>query len=137
MEEGPPLIRAGGGSEGRLAGVASPRTNASQFSIRDWPSEVDQIQIKGHSEQMHAFELRPVENGYELRGGQLLEPMVFLEHEPRPAVHLVGFLSQKLGSELRIFDAAGQVTETRRYEPVLPIPGAVGGLHGPARMTEA
>lgn len=85
--------------------------------------------------KMHTFELRPVENGYELRGGQLSKPMVFLEPEPRPAVHLVGFLSQKLGSELRIFDAAGEVTETRHYEPVVPIPGAVGGLHGPGGMT--
>lgn len=84
---------------------------------------------------MHAFELRPVENGYELRGGQLPDPMVFRDPEPRPAVHLVGFLSQKLGSELRIFDAAGQVVEARRYEPVVPLPGAVGGLHGPSGMT--
>ena len=84
---------------------------------------------------MHTFDLRPVENGFELRGGQLPEPMVFRDAEPRPAVHLVGFLSQKLGSELRIFDVAGQVIETRRYEPVVPLHGAVGGLQGPTEMT--
>jgi hypothetical protein len=80
--------------------------------------------------------LRPVENGFELRGGQLPEPMIFRDIEPRPAIHLVGYVSQKLGSDLRIFNATGKVIQTRRYEPVLPIPGAVGGLHGPAQMTE-
>jgi hypothetical protein len=45
---------------------------------------------------MHVFELRPVPDGFELRGGQLTETMVFREDEPRPAVHLVGFLSQKV-----------------------------------------
>jgi len=84
---------------------------------------------------MHTFELRPVDNGFELRGGQLLEPMIFHDLEPRPAVHLVGFLSQKLGSELRIFNAAGNVIEKRRFEAVVPIPRAVGGLHGPSEMT--
>jgi hypothetical protein len=83
---------------------------------------------------MHTFDLRPVENGFELRGGQLPEPMVFRDAEPRPAVHLVGFRSQKLGSDLRIFDAVGQVIQTRRYEPVVPMRGAIGGLHGPAQM---
>jgi hypothetical protein len=85
---------------------------------------------------MHTFELRPVNNGFELRGGLLPEPMIFRDVEPCPAVHLVGYLSQKLGSELRIFNAAGEVIQTRRFEPVLPIPGAVGGLHGPAQMAE-
>ena len=80
---------------------------------------------------MNTFELRPVNNGFELRGGQLPEPLVFHDIEPRPAVHLVGFLSQKPGSELRIFNAAGDVIEARRYEPVAPLRNAVGGLHGP------
>ena len=84
---------------------------------------------------MHTLELRPVDNGFELRGGQLSEPMVFRDIEPRPAVHLVGFLSQKLGSELRIFNAADEVIQTRRYEAVLPIPDAVGGLKGPTSRT--
>jgi hypothetical protein len=61
--------------------------------------------------------------------------MVFRDTEPRPAIHLVGFLSQKLGSELRIFDAGGHVIETRRYEAVVPMCGAVGGLQGPSEMT--
>jgi hypothetical protein len=80
---------------------------------------------------MHTFDLRPVANGFELCGGPLPEPMVFRDAEPRPAVHLVGFLSQKIGSELRIFDADGDVIEARRFEPILPMPGAVGGLQGP------
>jgi hypothetical protein len=81
---------------------------------------------------MHTFELRPVNNGFELRSGPLLEPMIFRDVEPRgPTVHLVGFLSQKIESELRIFNAAGEVIQTRRFEPVVPIPGAVGGLRGP------
>jgi len=80
---------------------------------------------------MHAFELRPVPNGFELRGGQLTEPMVFRDDEPRPAVHLTGFLCQKEGGELRIFDTVGEVIRTRRYEAVMPMSGAVGGLRGP------
>lgn len=86
----------------------------------------------GQLQKMHTFELRPVENGFELRGGQLSEAMVFREAEPRPAIHLVGFLSQKIGSELCIFDQAGEVIETRSFEPVLPMPCAVGGLQGPS-----
>jgi hypothetical protein len=58
---------------------------------------------------MHTFELRPVEKGFELRGGPLSEPFVFRDIEPRPAVHLVGYLSQLYGSELLIFNAAGEV----------------------------
>jgi hypothetical protein len=80
---------------------------------------------------MHVFELRPVPTGFELRGGQLFEPMIFREDEPRPAVHLAGFLSQKYGGELRIYNAAGELTMTRRYEPQMPISTAVGGLRGP------
>jgi hypothetical protein len=57
--------------------------------------------------------------------------MVFRENEPRPAVSLAGFLSQKEGDELQIFNAAGEVVVTRRYEPVMPMTGAVGGLRGP------
>lgn len=80
---------------------------------------------------MHTFEIRPVASGFELRGGQLTKPMVFHEREPRPAVHLAGFLSQKDGGELRIFNAAEEVTMTRHYESQRPISNAVGGLHGP------
>jgi hypothetical protein len=83
---------------------------------------------------MYLFEVRPVHAGFELRGGQLTEPMVFHENEPRPAVHLAGFLSQKDGGELRIFNAAGEVIVTRRYEPQMPMAGAVGGLCGPKSL---
>ncbi len=81
---------------------------------------------------MHTFDLRPVNNGFELRGGQLTEPLIFLEADPQPAVHLVGFLSQKIGSELRIYDSGGKLLRERRYEPILPLSGAVGGLRGPS-----
>jgi hypothetical protein len=56
--------------------------------------------------------------------------MVFQEDEPRPAVQLAGFLSQKDGGELRICNAAGELTVRRRYEPQMPISSAVGGLRG-------
>ena len=50
------------------------------------------------------FELRPVENGFELRGGQLPESMVFRDIETRPAIHLVGYpprtLTQVIGAAL-------------------------------------
>ena len=45
---------------------------------------------------------------------------------------VVGFLSQRHGSVLRIFDAAGKVIETRRREPVMPIKNVAGGLEGPS-----
>ena len=80
------------------------------------------------------FEVRPVLSGFELRGGPLTKPMIFREDEPRPAVHLAGFLSQKEEGELRIFSAAGEVIETRRYEAVMPMSGAVGGLRGPSNL---
>ena len=34
---------------------------------------------------MHTFELRPVDNGFELREGQLPEPMIFRDVEPGSA----------------------------------------------------
>lgn len=92
--------------------------------------EIAGIGFDWSTRKMHTFELRPVPDGFELRGGQLTETMVFCEDEPRPAVHLVGFLSQKDGGELRIFNAAGKVIMTRRYEAVIPMDGAVGGLRG-------
>jgi hypothetical protein len=91
-----------------------------------WSSDISAI-----SSGMHTFELRLVENGFELRGGPLQEPLVFHEIDPRPAVHLVRFLSQKDGSVLRVLNAIGEVVHARRFEPVIPLRGSVGGLHGP------
>lgn len=93
--------------------------------------QIVNIRVGWSTGKMHMFELRPVPDGFELRGGPLTETMVFWEDEPRPAVHLVGFLSQQDGGELRIFNADGEVIVTRRYEAVIPMDGAVGGLHGP------
>ena len=65
---------------------------------------------------MHKFELRPKENGMELRGGKLEEPMVFRETDAeQQAIHLVGFLSQGDGGVLRILDANGAVVATKEF----------------------
>lgn len=80
------------------------------------------------------FELRPVPDGFELRGGQLIETMVLCEAKLRPTVHLVGFLSQKDGGELRIFNAKDEVIQTRHYVAVIPISGGGGGLRGPLNL---
>jgi hypothetical protein len=75
------------------------------------------------------FELRPVADGLELSGGELKEPLKYPDRES--AIRLVGFLSQRRGSELRIFDATGALLETQRREPTTIMEGAVGGLAGP------
>lgn len=77
------------------------------------------------------FELREIGGGFELRGGLLEGPLIYKEERPDPAVHLVGFLSQRWGSELRVFDRAGELIQTRRFEATVFMPGAVGGLAGP------
>jgi hypothetical protein len=65
---------------------------------------------------MDKFELRPLETGVELRGGKLEAPMVFREADAEQrAIHLVGFLSQRDGSILRILDAAGTVVATKEF----------------------
>ena len=80
---------------------------------------------------MDAYELRSIESGFELSGGKLEEPLIYRENEPAPAIHLVGFLSQRDGSELRIFDRVGQLIRTRSFPATIIMPGAVGGLAGP------
>jgi len=95
---------------------------------RGWTGQLTYSQYR---RECTRFELRLVENGFELRGGPLQEPLVFHEIDPRPAVHLVRFLSQKDGSVLRVLNAIGEVVHARRFEPVIPLRGSVGGLHGP------
>jgi hypothetical protein len=85
------------------------------------------------SSSMDQFEMRLVENGFELRGGKLAEPMVFSgEKEPdRVIIHLVGFLSRKDGSTLRIFDADGNLVTERVFDGADPDAKGIGGLGGP------
>lgn len=81
---------------------------------------------------MDAYELRSIESGFELSGGKLKQPLIYRESAPAPAIHLVGFLSQRNGSELHVFDRAGELIQTRRFQATIIMPGAVGGLSGPS-----
>jgi hypothetical protein len=77
------------------------------------------------------FEMRPVEKGFELRGGKLAEPMVFSAEEPDRVIHLVRFLSQKDGSTLRIFDADDNLVTERVFDGAGLDANGIGGLAGP------
>ena len=57
--------------------------------------------------------------------------MCFVEPGPDAGIRVVGFLSQKLGSTLRIVDENGNEVARRKFAPVLPLEGAIGGLVGP------
>ena len=80
------------------------------------------------------FELRPVEDGLELQGGRLTEPLLFREaaDAEQQAIHLVGFMSQRDGAVLRILDEAGAIVATKEFRENPVSPGAVGGLAGPS-----
>lgn len=80
---------------------------------------------------MDIYELLSSEKGFELRGGKLKEPLIYRETESAPAIHLVGFLSQRDGSKLLVFDRAGKLLDSRCFEATVVFPGAVGGLAGP------
>ena len=65
---------------------------------------------------MNKFDLRPVEDGVELRGGPLEGPMVFREAAAEQrAIKLAGFLSQRDGGVLRVLDQAGVVVATKEF----------------------
>ena len=74
---------------------------------------------------MHALELHAVKGGFELRGEPLVKPMVFHGEDSHPAIQMVRFLCQIESGELRIFDADGELIETRRFEPLRSAPGAI------------
>jgi hypothetical protein len=79
---------------------------------------------------MHKYELRPVQEGMELSGGKLEQPMVFREADSEQrAINLVGFLSQRDGGFLRIFDGAGTVVATKEFRENPIATSAVRGLH--------
>lgn len=51
----------------------------------------DRVACRGSMRGMNKFDLRPVEGGVELRGGQLEEPMVFREADgEQRAIKLAG-----------------------------------------------
>ena len=78
--------------------------------------------------RMDKFELRPVEEGMELSGGKLEQPMVFREADSEQrAIHLVGILSQREGGFLRIFDTAGAVVATKEFRENPVATSAIGG----------
>lgn len=90
-----------------------------------------EFEVKPLSRPRDFYELRAIGRGFELRGGKLRMPMFYRETEPAPAIHLVGFLSQRDGSVLRVFDRVGQLIETRRFQPTIIMHGVIGGLEGP------
>jgi hypothetical protein len=82
---------------------------------------------------MDTFELRPLQDGLELRGGKLEEPMLFCEADAEQrAIHLVGFLSQRDGGFLRILDAVGAVVATKEFRENPIATSAVAGPAGPS-----
>ena len=80
---------------------------------------------------MHEFELRPIGGFIELSGGELEKPLKYPLDDPDAAIRNVGFMSERYGSVLRIFNEAGDMIESQRREAVMPLKGAVGGLEGP------
>jgi hypothetical protein len=80
---------------------------------------------------VHEFELRETESGLRLSGGQLEDGLNYPASDKQQAIGVVGFLSQRDGSILRLFDSADNVIETQRREATIFMKGAVGGLEGP------
>jgi hypothetical protein len=66
----------------------------------------------------------------ELSGGKLEQPMVFREADSEQrAIHLVGFLSQRDGGFLRIFDTSGTVVATKEFRENAIATGGIGGSY--------
>ncbi len=65
------------------------------------------------------FELRQTQDGFTLTGGQLPAPLPYPDKEH--AIRLVGFLSQKQGSELRIYGLDGELIDTQARRPAMPL----------------
>jgi hypothetical protein len=80
----------------------------------------------------HEYKLRPVDGKLELSGGQLDETLKYPVDDLEGARRVVGFLSQRQGSVLQIYDVRGTLIETQQREPVMPMENAVGGLAGPS-----
>ncbi len=73
------------------------------------------------SNPMLKFELRQIEGGFVLTGGQLEKPLLYREKDPDEAFRMVGFLSQQHGSELHIYGSDGALKSTQRREPATPL----------------
>lgn len=58
---------------------------------------------------MPVYEIDPIDGGFRLSGGQLEKPLDYLGHELPTVIGHVGFLAQKEGGLLRIFDATGEI----------------------------
>ena len=80
---------------------------------------------------MDNFELRQSGKYLHLSGGGFEQPLVYPAADQEAPVRLVGFLSQRHGSVLRVFDAAGKLVDTQRRTGTAVMRGAVGGLAGP------
>lgn len=65
---------------------------------------------------MLKFELRKTDNGYQLAGGQLDEPLDYPDPDAiEYATRIVGFLSQKTGGEMGVVAADGTLVETKAF----------------------
>ena len=64
---------------------------------------------------MHEYAVRPVQDGFELRGGRLEEPLIFRDREIDIPVRMVGFLTCYTGGLLRRYDEDGLLVAERRF----------------------
>ncbi len=80
------------------------------------------------------FELRETKDGFILTGGQLPAPLPYPDKEH--AIRLVGFLSQKEGSEMRIYGSDGKLidTQVRKAAPSLSDNSLGSGLGGGSNL---
>jgi hypothetical protein len=64
---------------------------------------------------MHEYTLCPAQDGFELRGGRLEEPLVFRDRDINIPVRMVGFLTCYSGGPLRRDDEDGVLIAERRF----------------------
>ena len=85
---------------------------------------------------MLSFDLRETREGFVLSGGQLEKPLQYHEKDAEAAIRLVGFLSQRKGSDLRIYGPEGELRSSRHREAGVPLrDGSLGsGLRGDSAL---
>ncbi len=81
---------------------------------------------------MESFELRRRGEHLHLIGESFEDPLVYPAADPEAPIRLVGFLSQRQGSVLRVFNATDELVEVQDRPATVVMSGAVGGLAGPA-----
>lgn len=64
---------------------------------------------------MDIYEVRPTPSGFEVSGGLLATPLCYHEPNSAPIVHLVGFLAQRNGARLVVFDDTGAIVSERDF----------------------